>query len=158
MAQDGAEASGTERDKARQDSGKKKHQKHETNEHNHPTNATNAKSLHHSLLFHCMKTPPAYTRGATMTAEFTLWSQDARACHRWERIDAPTGKGRGERACGQDDCAECLRGDGMEAKPLGDGGRDQSQQRIAQTGDHDTEHGKSDAQRHRAIRRADGHR
>ena len=52
----------------------------------------------------------------------------------------------------------CLRADGLDAKAPGDGRRDQPQQRIAETGDHDAEDGKADAERDGAVRGADRHR
>jgi hypothetical protein len=51
--------------------------------------------------------------------------------------------------------AEWLDGYWLHSKPLGDCRGDKSQERIAETGDHDTEHGKPDAQRDCAIRRSD---
>lgn len=51
-----------------------------------------------------------------------------------------------------------LPGYWMYSKPLGDGRGDQPQERIAETSDHDTEHGKPDAERDGTVRGANSHR
>ena len=45
-----------------------------------------------------------------------------------------------------------LLSDGMDPKPLGDSRGDQPQQRIAETANHDPQHGKPEAERDSAIR------
>jgi len=47
--------------------------------------------------------------------------------------------------------AAWLPGDWLESKPLGDSRGDQPQQRIAQTGDDDTQYGKGAAEHDRAV-------
>ena len=51
-----------------------------------------------------------------------------------------------------------LLGDGLYAKSAGDGRGDQPQQRIAETGDHDPQHGKADTERDGTVGRTDRHR